>query len=278
MTYAQSADASLRGKLRRRAARLAGRRPAPARLGLPMVSFTFDDAPASAAKAGAAILEARGLRGTYFIGTGLLGQDSPCGRVATGEDVARLYAAGHEIGCHTASHLNCALASREALLADLEANRKALETLGVPEPESFAYPYGDVSAAAKRALAGRYGVMRALHPGLIEAGTDLNQAPSVGIEGPDGEANARRWLDLAMARRAWLILYTHDVGQTPSPWGCEPGALERLVAQALAGGAEVVTVAEGRRRLGATGGLGAALSGSASLAASATKITQRMSL
>ena len=38
-----------------------------------MISFTFDDAPASAATGGAALLEARGLRGVYYIAAALAG-------------------------------------------------------------------------------------------------------------------------------------------------------------------------------------------------------------
>jgi peptidoglycan/xylan/chitin deacetylase (PgdA/CDA1 family) len=92
--------------------------------------------------------------------------------------------------------------------------------------------------------------LRALHHGLIRQGSDLNQAPAVGIEGPGGEAIAQRWLQRALHERAWLILYTHDVQGDPSPYGCTAAALERLVEAAQAGGAEVVTVAEGCRRVG----------------------------
>jgi peptidoglycan/xylan/chitin deacetylase (PgdA/CDA1 family) len=86
---------------------------------------------------------------------------------------------------------------------------------------------------------------------VISKGADLNQAPAVGIEGPDGEAIARRWLERARLSNAWLILYTHDVAKDPSPWGCTPEALQRLIDQAVADGFEVVTVAEGAARLAA---------------------------
>ena len=248
---AYSADRSLKGKLRRRWARLVHRRPVRMRLDRPMVSFSFDDAPASAAEAGAALLEARGLTGTWFISMGLAGTEGPMGVNADAGQIRRLLARGHELACHTHSHLDCGQADPEAMTRDVQSNLAALNALGVPDPVSFAYPYGDVSPAAKRTLGGRYGLLRGLHHGLIADGSDLNQAPGVGIEGADGEAVATRWLDLALARKAWLILYTHDVGQTPSPFGCTPEALGGLIDRALAGGAEVVSVAEGLRRIGA---------------------------
>ncbi len=243
-------DRSLKGKVRRRLIRLAHRRPARVKLERPMVSFSFDDAPATACEAGARVLEARGLRGTYYFAAGLTGRDGPMGRFATGADAARLHAAGHEIACHTFSHLDCGQASRAETLADVDLNARHLADWGVGQPVSFAYPYGDVAAPAKTALAGRFKTLRALHHGLVADGADLNQAPAVGIEGADGEQVALDWLDKAHQRKAWLILYTHDVAPEPSQWGCTTSALERLVDGALTAGFDVVTVAEGARRIG----------------------------
>ena len=243
-------DRSLKGKLRRRLIRLAHRRPARVRLERPMVSFSFDDAPATACRAGAEALETRGLRGTYYFAAGLAGREGPMGRFATADDARRLRAAGHEIACHTFSHLDCGQASQAQTLADVDRNAETLLAWGAGDPVSFAYPYGDVAGPAKRALAGRFKTLRALHHGLIADGADLNQAPAVGVEGEDGETVAGAWLDRANDRKAWLILYTHDVSDAPSRWGCSTKVLERLIDRALANGFDVVTVAEGARRIG----------------------------
>jgi peptidoglycan/xylan/chitin deacetylase (PgdA/CDA1 family) len=251
MSYegAYKADASLRGKLRRRLARLAHRRPLAAAPGRPMLSISFDDAPLSACTTGAAILEARGLRGAYYVSAGLAGQDAPMGVCGQEADYRRLAAAGHEIGCHTFSHLDCGRASGEEAAAEADRNAAVLADWGAPRLETFAYPYGDVAAGPKHALAPRFSILRGLHHGLVDKGVDLNQAPAVGIEGPDGEAVARRWLSQAKARKAWLILYTHDVADDPSPWGCTPKALATLIDEALAAGFEIDTVAAVARRL-----------------------------
>jgi peptidoglycan/xylan/chitin deacetylase (PgdA/CDA1 family) len=249
MQDAYHADSSWRGKLRRRAVRLASRRPAhaPRR---PMLSFAFDDVPASAAETGAEILERHGLKGTYYVAAALAGTDAPTGRMACADAVRRLAAAGHEIGCHTYAHLDCGQASAVDAVEDVARNAETLAAWGLPRPTTFAFPYGDVAPATKRALAGRFNLMRAMHRGFVTGGADLNQAPSIGVEGADGEALALRWLDRLAERPAWLILTTHDVADEPSEWGCTPQALERLVAAALAEGIEVVTVAEGAARLG----------------------------
>jgi peptidoglycan/xylan/chitin deacetylase (PgdA/CDA1 family) len=248
---AYSADRSLKGKLRRLTVRWVERRPARLALDRPMVSFTFDDAPATALTTGRAALEARGLRGTYYVAVGLAGREGPQGRYGTQGEVVAAAAAGHEIACHTCSHLDCGAADGRRIADDVALNDAALAAWGVPRTANFAYPFGDVSRGAKRALGERFQVLRALHSGLIEDGTDLNQAPAVGVEGPGGEAKARAWLARAAARKAWLILYTHDVAAAPSPWGCTPEALDGLINTALGLGFDVVTVAEGARRIAA---------------------------
>jgi len=243
-------DLSLKGKLRRRIVRLQHRRPVrPPRVG-PMISFCFDDVTDTAVSVGAKILETRGARGSFFVCTGLLGQTGHMGAYATRDQIAAAAKAAHEIGCHTYSHLDCGQAAGADIARDLDRNREALTALGLPAPTTFAFPFGDVSAGAKRVAGARFQLCRALHHGLIEPGADLNQAPAVGIEGDEGEAVARRWMQAAARQGAWLILYTHLLGQAASEFGCTVEGFTRLVDEAIAGGFEIVTVARGAAMLG----------------------------
>jgi peptidoglycan/xylan/chitin deacetylase (PgdA/CDA1 family) len=242
------ADNSWRAKVRRRTVRLTSRHPARAP-DRPMLSFAFDDAPASATEVGAEILERRGLKATYYVAAALAGTAAATGRMACAQAVQRLAAAGHEIGCHTYTHLDCGQATAQDAVEDVALNAETLARWGLPRPTTFAYPFGDVASATKRALAGRFRLMRATHPGLVTARSDLNQAPSIGVWGAQGEALAMRWLDQLATRTAWLILTTHDVAEQPSAWGCTPATLERLADAALAAGIEVVTVAKGAARV-----------------------------
>lgn len=243
-------DRSVVGKARRRLARLYNRHPA--RSGgrtRPCLSITFDDAPTTACTVGAEILQAHGGKATYYISAGLLGRDGHMGPYAQWSDVERLHRHGHEIGCHTYDHTDLGKADGAVALAAVADNKAAFDAHGLPAPPTFAYPFGDVAFGPKAVLASRFTLLRALHYGLIERGADLNQAPSVGLEGPRGEATARLWLLKAAERKAWLILNAHDIQDQPSPWGCTPQALTRIVQEALAMGFEILTVAEGAQRV-----------------------------
>jgi len=243
-------DLSLKGKLRRRIVRLQHRRPVrPPRVG-PMMSFCFDDVTQTAFSVGAKVLESRGLRGSFFVCAGLLGETGHMGAYATRDQVVRAAEAGHEIGCHTYSHLDCGQAKATDIARDLDRNSHALEGLSLPPPTTFAYPFGDVSAGAKRITGDRFRLCRALHHGVIGPGADLNQAPAVGIEGEDGEAIARRWMQAAARHGAWLILYTHILGTAASEFGCSVETFTRLVDEAIAGGFDIVTVERGAAMLG----------------------------
>jgi peptidoglycan/xylan/chitin deacetylase (PgdA/CDA1 family) len=249
MTEFYRPDMSLKGKLRRRMARFQHRRPAKGRIMRPMVSFAFDDAPQTAMTIGASILEGFGKRGTYFISAGLAGADGPMGPYASKAQVMAASRAGHEIACHTYSHLDCGQADGRAIAQDLARNNAALTSWGAPEPTTFAYPFGDVSLAAKRAASQRFVLSRALHHGVINTGCDLNQAPAVGVEGEHGEALARRWLDKAYDQKCWVILFTHGVEARPTPFGATAESFSRLVTAAIDRDFDIVTIAEGARRV-----------------------------
>lgn len=245
------ADPSLPAKLRRRLVRLAYRRPALRSPERPMITFAFDDTPASAARVGARVLKARGVKGTYYFCAGLAGTHGHMGEYATREDMLRVAEAGHEIGCHTFSHLDCGKAVGPAAAADIVRNAETLADWGVAtDLQTFAYPYGDVGFPAKAHAGERFTLARALHHGVIGRGTDLNQAPAVGIEGNDGEALASGWIDRAAATNSWLILYTHGVEDRPTLFGCSEAALARLLDQALERGVQVVTAREGAAMVG----------------------------
>ena len=242
-------DLTLRGKLRRRLVRLRHRRPAPRAPDRPWVSFTFDDAPESALQAGAVVLERRGAAATFYVAAGLAGTTAHLGRFGDGEQVRAAAARGHEIGCHTFSHRDCGRASAAEVADELDRNARAFAGWGLPAARTFAYPYGDVAAPVKAAVGRRFSLARGVHAGSVHAGSDLAQAPSVGCDGPDGGAEAMRWLRETAAHGGWLILTAHEVTDRPGEFAVSPAVLDGLAAAARELDVELLTVAEGARRL-----------------------------
>ena len=249
---AHRADASLAGKLRRRAVRFAHRRRAARSPERRLLSLSFDDAPASAFHAGGEILREKGAVATYFVCAGLDGLSGPMGAYGTRADALAAHEAGHEIACHTYSHMDVGAADPEDVEADLDRNASTLWSWSLPRPVTFAYPFGDVGFASKSLAAQRFHIARALHHGLLHAGSDCAQAPAVGVEGDEGEALAHRWMTrLSQESAGWLILFSHAVQEGPTPFGMSKSALAGIIDGARDHGFEIVTVAEGARRLGA---------------------------
>jgi peptidoglycan/xylan/chitin deacetylase (PgdA/CDA1 family) len=177
------------------------------------------------------------------------GANGPIAPYADWGQVLAIAARGHEIGCHTQGHRNCAVIGPDEAKRDCERNTDAFARHGLAPATTFAFPFGDVSARAKASLEARFRLLRATHPGLVERGGDLNQAPAVALEGPHAAATGRHWLEKAKARGAWLIFYTHDVAEEPSPYGCTPAAFQAVVDHVGELGLEVVTVEDGAARL-----------------------------
>ncbi len=249
MSDAYHDGGGLLGKVQRRLVRYAARTPAPIRGERPTVSITFDDFPRSAADEGAAILEAAGFRGTYYCAAGFAGQENHLGALFEPSDLLGLAERGHEIGCHTYSHLDCAEASTAQIENELARNAQAIAAMGHGAPlRSFAFPFGQSSLAAKRYLTPRFDTLRSVAPGLNQRTVDCGYVLAVGLDGGEfGVKRALRLLERAQKTGGWLVLYLHDVRENPSEWGARPSELYRVVDAVTASGAAVKTMGEAAR-------------------------------
>jgi peptidoglycan/xylan/chitin deacetylase (PgdA/CDA1 family) len=215
----RSALAALKARVDTRLARHF--RPQPYRLppDRPMVSFTFDDIPASAASVGAPLIEDHGGRATFYVAGGLLERWSGHWQGAGHDQIRALHRAGHEIACHTFSHPRASERSVAAMAAEIEANRSCLESLDRSiRLENFAYPYGIASPSHKPLLAGAFRSARGILPGVNRGVIDLlflRATPLISAHlDRDGVDRA---LDETLATGGWLIFYSHDVADSPSP-------------------------------------------------------------
>src|SRR5215469_3416891 len=74
---------------------------------VPIVSFSFDDFPRTAWTCGGSILNASGVKGTYYAAPGLIDTQNKLGDQMTWHDIEAVLSNGHELGCHTFSHCSC---------------------------------------------------------------------------------------------------------------------------------------------------------------------------
>jgi len=224
--------------------RYSDRNPLPLRGGQGVVSFTFDDAPMSACVAGAAALEAFGVRGTWYIAGGLtdgVEEGIACHSAAALRD---LLAAGHQLGAHSFTHVHMDRLDAARRREQLDRSGEFLAALGVDlRTLDFAYPFGGVNVGAKRDAAGRYRSSRATGGGTQVGSADLNALRTHRFyrDEPDGVPYADR-LAVAAREGGWLVVNTHDVQDSPGPVGCTPAALALAVEQALDAGCRVLTV------------------------------------
>lgn len=241
-------------KLRRKAASRISRHWALERRRLksarPMVSFTFDDVAESAYGLAAPLIETTGARATFYVSTALLGKIGAHYRFLDANSVAELHRRGHEIGLHGHAHVSFAGLSEQSIVFDIRANRDGLQSLcHGAEPENFAYPYGEVSWAAKRTLSRLTRSCRTVTPGVQSGVIDPSYLRSVELaDARLAPATLDKYLDRAVERTGWLIFCLHDVSDSPSPYGCTPTLLGRALVGAAARKLEIVTVRQGLMR------------------------------
>ena len=211
----------------------------------PIVSFTFDDFPRTAYYAGGDILKARGFRGTYYAALSLIGTLEPVGEIFSREDLVKLVADGHELGCHTFGHChswNTAPAAFERSIID---NAHRLREL-LPETSftTLAYPLAGPRPNTKRRAARHFSCCRAGGQTYNAAVVDRGLLSAYFLEQAKHPDSVKRMIDRNADACGWLIFATHDVCETASPWGCKPGFFESIVRYASRSGAAVLPVDE----------------------------------
>jgi peptidoglycan/xylan/chitin deacetylase (PgdA/CDA1 family) len=231
---------------RRKSGSVLFRRPLTIRCEQPLISFTFDDYPRSALLNGGTILNARGFKGTYYVALGLLGTDSPSGKIIDANDLRMTLDQGHELGCHTYSHNDSWDTDSTVFEESILRNREELQKL-IPGArfKSFSYPRSSPRPAIKRAAARHFQSCRGGAQRSNIGTADLNQLSAYFLEKCNGDiARVRQLIEMNHEARGWLILATHDVTRDHGPYGCTPEFFEEVVEYSRKSGARILPAAE----------------------------------
>lgn len=234
----------LHGKYQRGTATRLFRRPFRISSDAPVISFTFDDFPRSALHTGGAILQRHGLAGTYYGAFGLMGTSIATGDIFVREDLASLFAQGHELGCHTFSHCDAWRTETASFARSLEENRRSLAAL-VPgyEFKSFSYPISPPRGATKRLAGTLFETCRGGGQMVNHGIVDLNYLASFFLEkSRDRIRDVKKAIDDNQELRGWLIFSTHDVDSNPTSYGCTAEFFDEVVHYSVDSGARILTV------------------------------------
>jgi peptidoglycan/xylan/chitin deacetylase (PgdA/CDA1 family) len=240
----QSRTANAFGKVSRFLARRVVSKKLPLNNVRPLVSFSFDDAPESACTTGAALLEEHRARGTYYISGGGCGTAGYCGRLAGADTLRALAAKGHEIGCHTYSHVAVARVERGTLSAELSRNDIFLQGIQSGRtPYNFAYPYGEYSLGTKLYLQNRFDSCRSLRPGINADSADLGALKSLELQNFSIDRRGVAAIIAETVRLSgWLIFACHDVAAEPSRFGVTPELFAFALITAREAGCQLANV------------------------------------
>jgi peptidoglycan/xylan/chitin deacetylase (PgdA/CDA1 family) len=218
-----------------------------------MVSFTFDDVPKSAATVGAAILEEHDATGTYYVIGSQVGTSSALWELVDGDDIVDLHRRGHEIACHSFSHKRACDLDAGTLSSEIARNQHYLRSLDSSiRVENFAYPFGYGSFVRKRQLKTMFKSCRSIVPGVNSGSVDLQFLRAMPlIDRRIDRDGIECAFDQAQDTNGWLIFYSHDVADEPSPYGCSPALLHAALEAASRRKIPVLNMAEALQCAGA---------------------------
>jgi putative cell wall-binding protein/peptidoglycan/xylan/chitin deacetylase (PgdA/CDA1 family) len=212
----------------------------PAQAATPtVVSLTFDDGNADQLAA-AQTLNAKGLKGTFYIISGVVGQAN----YLTQADLGTIEGLGHEIGGHTVDHIDLATVDAAEATRQVCSDRATLTGWGFAVT-SFAYPFASQNAQAQDAVKNcGYNSARGLGDLKTEPGTpcaDCVTAESIPPANPYLTAAAdqvtstwtlddmKKWVTAAEAGGGgWVQLTFHHICD-----GCGASAADPTTSPAL---------------------------------------------
>lgn len=213
------------------------------KLDQPIISFTFDDCPKSVVENALPLLEAQGWRSTLYMACGLCDTTNHLGLHMNTADIKAAFDNGHEIGDHTFGHLDCTAVSSDEFQADINKNQSALSDIGIPESRTFAYPYGAVKPATKKAMSKRFELSRGVRTSH-DASLDMGLTNSTRLYHGEAVNEAIHRIKAMTDNPKWDILFTHDVRDNPSDYGCTVNDLKATIKAVKDSGAIVLPVAE----------------------------------
>lgn len=216
----------------------------------PIISFSFDDSPASSYHNIKSILNEHNIKVSYYISTGLLSKTIEVGTILSKDDLKDIVENGHELGCHTSKH------GEEGKVTPYEYEKHIIEnkkTIGQIIPnykfETFAYPYGYANYKFKKITEKYFSSSRGTYSGINNKLIDTNLLKANQLFCDDSkesfQSNINRVKNLINKNKTengWLIFYTHDVSNSPQKYGCTIRLFSEIIRLSVESGAKILPI------------------------------------
>lgn len=208
------------------------------------VVFAFAGGWATGIQA-ADVLESHGLRGTFFVSSGLLRLGPHYQAYLSPDEVMDLAARGHDVESMTVTQRDLTRLPSAAVSQELVESRDALTSLTGHRVQHLLYPYGAVDEGVSEATAASYasGSVLTLVPRLA-ASADPYQLPAVVITGETTLDDVKAYADAATAAGVTIVMVFHQITPDPGPFDWSPDDLDALAAHVVASGATVTTISQ----------------------------------
>lgn len=212
------------------------------------VVIGFDDGRRSVYENGFPIMAAAGVPGTVWMITDTIGSEDYNGQPQLTEtQLLELQAAGWEIGSHTTSHIDLSKVSLEDAIADMEASKAALESIGI-NCTSLAYPWGNYTSEVAAAGSEIYEWQRSAYknPGynVLYKSDYPDRLPTIGALSPKNNEEAFAAIDRAVETDSVVILFWHSVASNGQVGGGSVANLHDIVDHIQKTGIEPITMSE----------------------------------
>ncbi len=177
---------------------------------VPVISITFDDSLVNQFEA-SRILDKYGFKGTFYVLPGYFGSVFEGYDVMNYSQVRDLYSRGHEIGCHTMSHINLSASNISVIKEELSECKRVLKEFNV---KSFAYPFGmgiEHESIVKKYFSSARVLIQEVNTckefnikGLIFVHERMNRLETL-----------KEWISTIKRDGGWIVITIHGISDEP---------------------------------------------------------------
>lgn len=212
-----------------------------------IVTLAFDDGLSSQYAHALPILNAVGMKATFFI---ISQEPGTSEYYMTWPQVQSLATQGHEVAAHTRTHADLNTLSVAEVNAEIVGSRTDLVAKGIT-PKTFAYPYGSVSPSISSTVrTAGFTAARSSYWGLNTPLSKRHELADVRIERTTKLEEVKALVEQAARDKRWLVLELHDVlPSVGDEYSTTNAFFQELVTYLKTSAVDVVTLQQGAQLL-----------------------------